>query len=264
MARNEEKQQGKLNRLWLQKEREGERQSSDTSWWTHVLLRGQLASAVSRTSANPLFPPPPLQRDDSEMPTSADRSWWEKFFTLNCWLFISVHFHLQQLVSAKPCPPQASLHSASSVTKWIPSIKKEIEYYLQVRGPSAGGRVSSWHACGWRWLTAAALPVSGLPAVPAVPLPGEEDSRVPAAHRGSGERVQKIHLQTASARPFVQTQALDSSRVLQEESRDTGLPGNRSVCYRSWLTAHILQIYCWGIIWCSQLSTQSVCLTPLE
>ncbi|XP_062252361.1 uncharacterized protein si:dkey-86e18.1 isoform X2 [Platichthys flesus] len=61
MARNEEKQQGKLNRLWLQKERE----------------EGRLRDAHERR------------------------------------------------------PKLSTLNSASSVTKWIPSIKKEIEYYLQ-------------------------------------------------------------------------------------------------------------------------------------
>ncbi|XP_060934416.1 uncharacterized protein si:dkey-86e18.1 [Limanda limanda] len=61
MARNEEKQQGKLNRLWLQKERE----------------EGRLRDAHDRR------------------------------------------------------PKLSTLNSASSVTKWIPSIKKEIEYYLQ-------------------------------------------------------------------------------------------------------------------------------------
>ncbi|XP_019936290.2 uncharacterized protein [Paralichthys olivaceus] len=61
MARNEEKQQGKLNRLWLQKERE----------------EGRLRDAHERR------------------------------------------------------PKLSTLHSASSVTKWIPSIKNEIEYYLQ-------------------------------------------------------------------------------------------------------------------------------------
>ncbi|XP_053287346.1 uncharacterized protein si:dkey-86e18.1 isoform X2 [Pleuronectes platessa] len=61
MARNEEKQQGKLNRLWLQKERE----------------EGRLRDGHERR------------------------------------------------------PKLSTLNSASSVTKWIPSIKKEIEYYLQ-------------------------------------------------------------------------------------------------------------------------------------
>ncbi|XP_034438817.1 uncharacterized protein si:dkey-86e18.1 isoform X1 [Hippoglossus hippoglossus] len=61
MARNEEKQQGKLNRLWLQKERE----------------EGRLRDAHERR------------------------------------------------------PKLSTLNSASSVTKWIPSIKNEIEYYLQ-------------------------------------------------------------------------------------------------------------------------------------
>uniref|UniRef100_A0A8C3G172 Si:dkey-86e18.1 n=1 Tax=Cyclopterus lumpus TaxID=8103 RepID=A0A8C3G172_CYCLU len=60
MARNAEKQQGKLNRLWLQKERDGER------------------------------------HDD--------------YFESIC------------------C---STLNSAASLKKWIPSIKKEIEYYLQ-------------------------------------------------------------------------------------------------------------------------------------
>uniref|UniRef100_A0A3Q3VVB9 Uncharacterized protein n=1 Tax=Mola mola TaxID=94237 RepID=A0A3Q3VVB9_MOLML len=61
MARNEEKQQGKLNRLWLQKERD----------------EGRLKDVHERR------------------------------------------------------PKLSTLHSASSVKKWIPSIKKEIEYYLQ-------------------------------------------------------------------------------------------------------------------------------------
>ncbi|XP_044056800.1 uncharacterized protein si:dkey-86e18.1 isoform X2 [Siniperca chuatsi] len=61
MARNEEKQQGRLNRLWLQKEREA----------------GRLKDVHERR------------------------------------------------------PKLSTLNSASSVKKWIPSIKKEIEYYLQ-------------------------------------------------------------------------------------------------------------------------------------
>ncbi|XP_041791872.1 uncharacterized protein si:dkey-86e18.1 [Chelmon rostratus] len=61
MARNEEKQQGKLNRLWLQKERE----------------EGRLKDVHDRR------------------------------------------------------PKLSALNTASSVKKWIPSIKKEIEYYLQ-------------------------------------------------------------------------------------------------------------------------------------
>ncbi|CAK6974874.1 uncharacterized protein si:dkey-86e18.1 isoform X2 [Scomber scombrus] len=61
MARNEEKQQGRLNRLWLQKERE----------------EGRLKDVHERR------------------------------------------------------PKLSTLHSASSVKKWIPSIKSEIEYYLQ-------------------------------------------------------------------------------------------------------------------------------------
>ncbi|XP_040896535.1 uncharacterized protein si:dkey-86e18.1 [Toxotes jaculatrix] len=61
MARNEEKQQGRLNRLWLQKERE----------------EGRLKDAHERR------------------------------------------------------PKLSALNSASSVKKWIPSIKNEIEYYLQ-------------------------------------------------------------------------------------------------------------------------------------
>ncbi|XP_042371515.1 uncharacterized protein si:dkey-86e18.1 [Plectropomus leopardus] len=61
MARNEEKQQGKLNRLWLQKERE----------------EGRLKDVHERR------------------------------------------------------PKLSTLNSASSVKKWIPSIKSEIEYYLQ-------------------------------------------------------------------------------------------------------------------------------------
>ncbi|XP_070765355.1 uncharacterized protein [Enoplosus armatus] len=61
MARNEEKQQGRLNRLWLQKERE----------------EGRLKDAHERR------------------------------------------------------PKLSTLNSASSVTKWIPSIKNDIEYYLQ-------------------------------------------------------------------------------------------------------------------------------------
>ncbi|KAF0042342.1 uncharacterized protein si:dkey-86e18.1 isoform X1 [Scophthalmus maximus] len=61
MARNEEKQQGKLNRLWLQKERE----------------EGRLRDVHERR------------------------------------------------------PKLSTLHSASSVRKWIPCIKKEIEYCLQ-------------------------------------------------------------------------------------------------------------------------------------
>lgn len=61
MARNEEKQQGKLNRLWLQKERE----------------EGRLKDVHERR------------------------------------------------------PKLSTLNSASSVKKWIPSIKNEIEYYLQ-------------------------------------------------------------------------------------------------------------------------------------
>ncbi|XP_070688748.1 uncharacterized protein [Pempheris klunzingeri] len=61
MARNEEKQQGRLNRLWLQKERE----------------EGRLKDAIERR------------------------------------------------------PKLSTLNSASSVKKWIPSIKSEIEYYLQ-------------------------------------------------------------------------------------------------------------------------------------
>ncbi|XP_023139627.1 uncharacterized protein si:dkey-86e18.1 isoform X1 [Amphiprion ocellaris] len=61
MARNEEKQQGRLNRLWLQKERED----------------GRLKDVRERR------------------------------------------------------PKLSTLNSASSVKKWIPSIKKEIEYYLQ-------------------------------------------------------------------------------------------------------------------------------------
>ncbi|CAL8270812.1 unnamed protein product [Arctogadus glacialis] len=61
MARNEEKQQGRLNRLWLQKERE----------------EGRIKDAHA------------------------------------------------------PRPKLSTLNSASSVKKWIPSIKSEIEYYLQ-------------------------------------------------------------------------------------------------------------------------------------
>ncbi|KAM9761960.1 uncharacterized protein ACNS7B_004195 [Menidia menidia] len=61
MARNEEKQQGRLNRLWLQKERE----------------EGRLKDVLERR------------------------------------------------------PKLSTLNSASSVKKWIPSIKSEIEYYLQ-------------------------------------------------------------------------------------------------------------------------------------
>lgn len=61
MARNEEKQQGRLNRLWLQKERE----------------EGRLKDVQERR------------------------------------------------------PKLSTLNSTSSVKKWIPSIKKEIEYYLQ-------------------------------------------------------------------------------------------------------------------------------------
>ncbi|XP_028301289.1 uncharacterized protein LOC114462562 [Gouania willdenowi] len=61
MARNEEKQQGRLNRLWLQKERD----------------EGRLKDVHERR------------------------------------------------------PKLASLTTASSVKKWIPSIKKDIEYYLQ-------------------------------------------------------------------------------------------------------------------------------------
>ncbi|XP_049444172.1 uncharacterized protein si:dkey-86e18.1 [Epinephelus fuscoguttatus] len=61
MARNEEKQQGKLNRLWLQKERE----------------EGRLKDGHQRR------------------------------------------------------PKLSTLNSASSVKKWIPSIKNDIEYYLQ-------------------------------------------------------------------------------------------------------------------------------------
>ncbi|KAM9385288.1 uncharacterized protein KZ484_006852 [Pholidichthys leucotaenia] len=61
MARNEEKQQGRLNRLWLHKERE----------------EGRLKDAVERR------------------------------------------------------PKLSTLNTASSVKKWIPSIKNEIEYYLQ-------------------------------------------------------------------------------------------------------------------------------------
>ncbi|XP_036971628.1 uncharacterized protein si:dkey-86e18.1 [Acanthopagrus latus] len=61
MARNEEKQQGKLNRLWLQKERE----------------EGRLKDVHKRR------------------------------------------------------PKLSTLNSSSSVKKWIPSIKNEIEYYLQ-------------------------------------------------------------------------------------------------------------------------------------
>ncbi|XP_029939883.1 uncharacterized protein LOC115382308 [Salarias fasciatus] len=61
MARNEEKQQGRLNRLWLQKERE----------------EGRLKDVHEKR------------------------------------------------------PRLSSLNSASSVKKWIPSIKKDIEYYLQ-------------------------------------------------------------------------------------------------------------------------------------
>ncbi|XP_046893244.1 uncharacterized protein si:dkey-86e18.1 isoform X2 [Hypomesus transpacificus] len=61
MARNEEKQQGKLNRLWLQKERE----------------EGRIKDIHERR------------------------------------------------------PKLATLNSASAVKKWIPSIKREIEYYLQ-------------------------------------------------------------------------------------------------------------------------------------
>ncbi|XP_058494505.1 uncharacterized protein si:dkey-86e18.1 isoform X2 [Solea solea] len=61
MARNEEKQQGRLNRLWLQKERE----------------EGRLKDVHDRR------------------------------------------------------PKLSTLNSASSVKKWIPSIKNEIEYYLQ-------------------------------------------------------------------------------------------------------------------------------------
>ncbi|XP_012721779.2 uncharacterized protein si:dkey-86e18.1 isoform X2 [Fundulus heteroclitus] len=61
MARNEEKQQGKLNRLWLQKERE----------------EGRLKDVNERR------------------------------------------------------PKLSALNSAPSVKKWIPSIKSEIEYYLQ-------------------------------------------------------------------------------------------------------------------------------------
>ncbi|KAM4549403.1 uncharacterized protein PAE49_017319 [Odontesthes bonariensis] len=61
MARNEEKQQGRLNRLWLQKERE----------------EGRLKDVHERR------------------------------------------------------PKLSTLNSASSVKKWIPSIKNEIEYYLQ-------------------------------------------------------------------------------------------------------------------------------------
>ncbi|XP_068449239.1 uncharacterized protein si:dkey-86e18.1 isoform X2 [Clinocottus analis] len=61
MARNQEKQQGKLNRLWLQKERD----------------EGRLKDVHERR------------------------------------------------------PKLSTLNSASSVKKWIPSIKKEIEYYLQ-------------------------------------------------------------------------------------------------------------------------------------
>ncbi|XP_070817221.1 uncharacterized protein [Chaetodon trifascialis] len=61
MARNEEKQQGKLNRLWLQKERE----------------EGRLKDVNERR------------------------------------------------------PKLSTLNTASSVKKWIPSIKNEIEYYLQ-------------------------------------------------------------------------------------------------------------------------------------
>ncbi|XP_026161258.1 uncharacterized protein LOC113129467 [Mastacembelus armatus] len=61
MARNEEKQQGRLNRLWLQKERE----------------EGRLKDVRDRR------------------------------------------------------PKLSALNSASSVKKWIPSIKNEIEYYLQ-------------------------------------------------------------------------------------------------------------------------------------
>ncbi|XP_076578485.1 uncharacterized protein LOC143314975 isoform X3 [Chaetodon auriga] len=61
MARNEEKQQGTLNRLWLQKERE----------------EGRLKDVHERR------------------------------------------------------PKLSTLNTASSVKKWIPSIKNEIEYYLQ-------------------------------------------------------------------------------------------------------------------------------------
>ncbi|XP_039984784.1 uncharacterized protein si:dkey-86e18.1 isoform X2 [Xiphias gladius] len=61
MARNEEKQQGRLNRLWLQKERE----------------EGRLRDVHERR------------------------------------------------------PKLSTLHSTSSVKKWIPSIKNDIEYYLQ-------------------------------------------------------------------------------------------------------------------------------------
>ncbi|XP_037106260.1 uncharacterized protein si:dkey-86e18.1 isoform X1 [Syngnathus acus] len=61
MARNEEKQQGRLNRLWLQKERE----------------EGRLKDVQERR------------------------------------------------------PKLCTLNSASSVKKWIPSIKKDMEYYLQ-------------------------------------------------------------------------------------------------------------------------------------
>ncbi|XP_077440787.1 uncharacterized protein LOC144062878 isoform X2 [Vanacampus margaritifer] len=61
MARNEEKQQGRLNRLWLQKERE----------------EGRLKDVQERR------------------------------------------------------PKLCTLNSASSIKKWIPSIKKDMEYYLQ-------------------------------------------------------------------------------------------------------------------------------------
>lgn len=37
MARNEEKQQGRLNRLWLQKEREGENMSPVKQDWDYYL-----------------------------------------------------------------------------------------------------------------------------------------------------------------------------------------------------------------------------------
>lgn len=64
MARNEEKQQGRLNRLWLQREREGMQPSATSQTGIAVdislfqdNLAAQLALAVSRLDAKPLVSP---------------------------------------------------------------------------------------------------------------------------------------------------------------------------------------------------------------
>lgn len=118
--------------------------------------------------------------------------------TLSGYVLLDLH-----IVSTGHFLPQSTLNSASSVKKWIPSIKREIEYYLEVgelllmhgvrrklKGCCSSLVIERSVMCGFVLCSSA---------VPAVALSGEEDRRVPALHRSFRKRVQKFYHQTASS-----------------------------------------------------------------